>query len=242
MLSCELIHCHFVTLLTRFQLRLSSVIQERCQHLEALLLKVLDKLPTSTEQPIPPDSNHKCLPTPKDDAENRPSPGEGRGALSGSQCESWKDDAVQPVLKELLDERKKVTMDILADIQRQQTKLLLSRMARTPAVSFDEHPGLKVSFEESVGDYEAFFTNTNRVSPYSPRFWLRKATWWLLKSRKIRDVFEENSWRSQAHIDVWKACWLVYEKVLGENNIDIPELEDRHLLKDLLKVYYIVPG
>jgi len=64
----------------------------------------------------------------------------------------------------------------------------------------------------------------------------------LLKSRKIRDVFEENSWLSQAHIDVWKACWLVYEKVLGENNIDIPEFEDRHLLKDLVKVYYIVPG
>lgn len=238
-MSCELIHCKFAALLSLVLPGFSSDLQERCEVIETLLRKLIETLgnnqrPTSTKRLSLSGSNPDNFLDAESVAEG--SFEENYVVASGDQSENSQNDAVQPVLEKLLEERKKAAMEILADIKQKQTQLFLDREATTPAVSFDSYQDLEASFERSVDDYDTFLNKVKWTSPYFPRFWLRKATWWLLKFRKIRSVFEtESNWLRQAQMDLLKACWVVYKKVLGKN--DIPLIEDRDLLKDLLKVY-----
>jgi len=161
---------------------ISSALKEQCRLLRGLVEEVLqnqkkntgkpnstEKLPSSetSKHPIPaPQRSSTDVPTASTAKDNKP-PNDTSTAESNLQC--------------ILEERRKVAATILEALNHNIPLDYMGSVSWVPPVSFDQHPKLSPLFQKSVEEYDKIWSNMGWKCPHSPRFWLRKASWWLLK-------------------------------------------------------------
>ncbi|KAF8253280.1 hypothetical protein K440DRAFT_657279 [Wilcoxina mikolae CBS 423.85] len=214
-----------------------STVITRCQRIEDLLK---DMLPNQTDQPQKANTAGQSPVSQDVKSLTHPTPPPTPTGEDGSQPNVT--STTDNTLENILEERRKVVATILKALNHNRPLCFLGRIAKVPPVPFNKHPELPSLFQESVEQYDEIVSHFQWKSPHCPRFWLRKAAWWILKSRKIRSLYQDGSsadqawlktWLPQAHLDLWKASWLVYGIVI--KNKEVPVSEDRMLLEDLLK-------
>ncbi|KAF8534004.1 hypothetical protein BDD12DRAFT_913723 [Trichophaea hybrida] len=214
-----------------------STVITRCQRIEDL---VKDMLSNHTDQPQNANTTGQSPVSQEVKSATHPTPPPTPTSEDGNQPNVT--PTTDNTLEYILEERRKVAATILKALDHNRPLCFLGRIARVPPVPFNTYSELPSLFKESVEEYDEIVSHFQWKSPHCPRFWLRKAAWWILKSRKIKSLYQDGSstdqtllqtWLPQAHLDLWKASWLVYEIVI--KNREVPVSEDRMLLGDLLK-------
>lgn len=225
----------------------SSKVQNQCKHLEELVQTVIRNQEkgrkskstassTAAESSLEPESS---------DTKSRRKQAEKSPVESN--CPTNDDDLIihasRHAVEQLLRERDAVIQKVVDDMAQIRWRSHLSHMMETSNVKVYNNPEHTKHFQESVSQVTTRYKELGWEFPNTAESWLRTASWWFLKSRQREAQNSTDDARlPQVNMDLWKACWLVYEKIPKAS--DDPQGDDLNLLYHLLNVglqFFLLP-